>query len=46
MKADIRIDLPRPRAIEVKKTVPYLEYRNRAWDLLREEVLRARELES
>ena len=46
VKADIRIDLPRPRAIEVKKTVPYLEYRNRAWDLLREEVLRARELES
>ena len=46
VKADIRIDLPRPRAIEIKKTVPYLEYRNRAWDLLREEVLRARELES
>ena len=46
VKADIRIDLPRPRAIEVKKSAPYLEYRNRAWDLLREEVLRARELEA
>jgi len=45
VKADIRIDLPRPRAIDVKKTAPYLEYRNRAWDLLREEVLRTREQE-
>ena len=45
VKADIRIDLPRPRAIDVKKTAAYLEYRNRAWDLLRDEVLRTRELE-
>jgi len=42
VKADLRIDLPRPRAIDVKKSAAYLEYRNRAWDLLRDEVLRAR----
>ena len=46
VKADIRIDLPRPRAIDVKKSVAYLEYRNRAWDLLRDEVLRTREQEA
>jgi len=43
IKADICIDLPRPRAIEIKKTRAYGEYRNQIWDLLREEVLRARE---
>jgi NitT/TauT family transport system ATP-binding protein len=43
IKADIRIDLPRPRAIEIKKTRAYGEYRNQIWDLLRDEVLRARE---
>ncbi len=42
IKADIRIDLPRPRAMEIKKSAQYIEYRNRIWDLLREEVLRAR----
>ena len=42
VKADLRIDLPRPRGLEVKKTTAYLDYRNRAWDLLREEVLRTR----
>jgi NitT/TauT family transport system ATP-binding protein len=43
IKADIRIDLPRPRDIEIKKTARYGEYRNQIWDLLRTEVLRARE---
>jgi NitT/TauT family transport system ATP-binding protein len=46
VKADLRIDLPRPRAIEIKKSAVYLDYRNRAWDLLRDEVLRAREQEA
>jgi NitT/TauT family transport system ATP-binding protein len=41
-KADVAIDLPRPRALEVKKTAAYLDYRNRIWDLLRDEVLQAR----
>lgn len=43
IKADIRIDLPRPRDLEVKKGERYREYRNQVWDLLREEVLKARE---
>ena len=42
-KADIRIDLPRPREIEIKKSPQYAAYRNQIWDLLRTEVLRARE---
>jgi len=42
LKEEVRIDLPRPRSIEVKKTAAYLGYRNRVWDLLREEVLKAR----
>ena len=45
VKADVRIDLPRPRAIEVKKSPAYAAYRNRIWDLLRDEVLLARQEE-
>ena len=41
-KADIAIALPRPRAIEIKKSPAYAAYRNEVWDLLRGEVLRAR----
>jgi NitT/TauT family transport system ATP-binding protein len=41
-KADVAIELARPRAIEVKKSAIYMEYRNRIWDLLRDEVLAAR----
>lgn len=43
IKADIEINLPRPRAIEIKKASEYSAYRNQIWDLLRNEVLRARE---
>jgi NitT/TauT family transport system ATP-binding protein len=42
VKADVRIDLPRPRAIEIKKSAAYTAYRNHIWDLLRDEVLLAR----
>ena len=42
IKEEVRIDLPRPRDIEVKKTPAYMAYRNRVWDLLRDEVLKAR----
>ena len=45
IKEDIRIDLPRPRAIDIKKSGDYQRYRNQVWDLLREEVLRVREEE-
>jgi NitT/TauT family transport system ATP-binding protein len=42
VKAELRIDLPRPRGIEIKKTPEYARIRNAIWDLLRDEVLRAR----
>ncbi len=37
IKQEIPIALPRPRAITVKKSVEYLEYRNAIWDLIRGE---------
>ena len=43
IKADIRINLPRPRDIEVKKSAAFSAYRNEIWDLLRDEVLRSRQ---
>jgi NitT/TauT family transport system ATP-binding protein len=43
IKDEIRIDLERPRRIDVKKTAAYTSYRNSVWDLLRDEVLKARE---
>lgn len=42
IKEDIRIALPRPRRLDIKKSEVYARYRNHIWDLLREEVLRAR----
>jgi NitT/TauT family transport system ATP-binding protein len=41
-KADLKIELPRPRGVDVKKSQAFFDYRNRIWDLLRDEVLRAR----
>ena len=46
IKADIQVDLPRPRPIEVKKSTAFFDHRNHVWDLLRDEVLRARAEES
>lgn len=43
MKAEISVDLPRPRKIEIKNTKEYWEYRNHVWSLLREEVLATRD---
>jgi NitT/TauT family transport system ATP-binding protein len=37
IREEVTIDLPRPRALEVKKSVQCLEYRNRIWDLIRSE---------
>jgi NitT/TauT family transport system ATP-binding protein len=42
IKAVLPIDLPRDRRIEVKKSPEFLAYRNTIWDLLRDEVLKAR----
>jgi NitT/TauT family transport system ATP-binding protein len=43
IKETVAIDLPRPRAIEIKRTPAFGEYRNHIWDLLRGEVLQAAE---
>jgi NitT/TauT family transport system ATP-binding protein len=39
LKEDVTIDLESPRGIEIKKSTAYHAYRNRIWDLLRDEVL-------
>jgi len=44
IKEDLRIDLPRPRRLEIKKSPEYAAYRNRIWDLLHVEVIEARRL--
>ncbi len=47
VKADIKIDLPFPRSLDLKKEAAYLAYRNQVWDLLREEVVKTQaELEA
>jgi NitT/TauT family transport system ATP-binding protein len=43
IKATVPVALPRPRRLEVKKTTAFVELRNQLWDLLREEVLKARQ---
>src|SRR6058998_100038 len=43
IREEVRIDLPRPRDLSVKKSVQCLEYRNYIWDLIRSEAQRARE---
>jgi NitT/TauT family transport system ATP-binding protein len=37
IREDIRIELPRPRTLEIKKSMQCHEYRNRIWDLIRSE---------
>ena len=41
IREEVRIDLPRPRDLSVKKSVQCLEYRNYIWDLIRGEAQRA-----
>jgi NitT/TauT family transport system ATP-binding protein len=43
IKDEIQIDLERPRRADVRKSAAYMGYRNRVWDSLRDEVLKARE---
>jgi NitT/TauT family transport system ATP-binding protein len=40
IREDIRIDLPRPRTLEIKKSTQCHEYRNTIWDLIRQETRR------
>jgi len=37
VREEVKIDLPRPRDIAVRKSVKLLEYRNYIWDLIRNE---------
>jgi|SRR5882724_4718446 len=37
IKQEVKIDLPRPRGLEVKKSLQCHEYRNHIWDLVRRE---------
>jgi NitT/TauT family transport system ATP-binding protein len=37
VREEVRIDLPRPRDLTVKKSIACLEYRNQLWDLIRSE---------
>ena len=37
IREEVRIDLPRPRSLEIKKSVQCHEYRNLIWDLVRKE---------
>jgi NitT/TauT family transport system ATP-binding protein len=42
IREEVRIDLPRPRDLTVKKSVQCLEYRNTIWDLIRSESAEAK----
>ena len=37
IREEVTIDLPRPRALEIKKSIQCHEYRNHIWDLIRSE---------
>jgi len=41
IREEVKIDLPRPRALEIKKSIQCHEYRNYIWDLIRSESRRA-----
>jgi len=42
IKEEVKIDLPRPRELEIKKSLRCHEYRNYVWDLIRSESQRAK----
>ena len=37
IREEVKVDLPRPRALEIKKSMQCHEYRNHIWDLIRSE---------
>jgi len=41
VREEVKIDLPRPRGLEIKKSIQCHEYRNYIWDLIRSESRRA-----
>jgi NitT/TauT family transport system ATP-binding protein len=42
IKEEVKIELPRPRGLEIKKSMQCHEYRNHVWDMIRSESQRAR----
>ncbi|MEA3193462.1 MAG: NitT/TauT family transport system ATP-binding protein [Betaproteobacteria bacterium] len=42
IREEVKIDLPRPRSLEIKKSIQCHEYRNHIWDLIRSESRQAR----
>jgi NitT/TauT family transport system ATP-binding protein len=42
IKEEVRIDMPRPRELEIKKSMQCHEYRNHVWDLIRSESQRTK----
>jgi len=40
IKEEVQIELPRPRTLEIKKSIECHEYRNYVWDLIRSEAQR------
>ena len=42
IKEEVKIDLPRPRGLEAKKSIQCHEYRNYIWDLIRSESQRTK----
>jgi NitT/TauT family transport system ATP-binding protein len=43
IREEVRIELPRPRTLEIKKSLQCHEYRNHIWDLIRSESRRSKE---
>jgi len=41
IREEVKIELPRPRSLEIKKSIRCHEYRNYVWDLIRSESKRA-----
>src|SRR5256714_7281891 len=41
IKEEVKVDLPRPRRLEIKKSMQCHEYRNHVWDMIRSESPRA-----
>jgi NitT/TauT family transport system ATP-binding protein len=44
IKADLRVELPRPRSADIRKSPEFQKIHGDIWDMLRDEVLRAREM--
>ena len=42
IREEVKIGLPRPRSLEIKKSTQCHEYRNYVWDLIRGESQRAK----